>query len=658
MLGPAAYLTDIMHFLQRSPLQATGALSLPNLEAHVDAVLEFAAGGTVLGALLLRRPDLADLELSCENTDREIPYIDLVLEILENAAGLPYVVPPAAYANVDIAAALANRTIPQEVRDALAQTDITIGTNFTISEYPVSAALGAQGVGWVIKDGSRRWTLWYLRPQLIYGIAGASGPYVPGSPLTDVRGAVAVLDQGAFSTELADNVSAGLPFVGAPTITKSAGTSTSFQQLWLARYQRGVAVRIDAATGRVEVFAIRRGTRPLRTYQFSAAMASVIASSFTNNASGKLKSRVAQRLALPVNETYLQVFNTGENWWELTVEGSAWLAFIGLFTVAALSYQNSSLVGDLKAAPENRNPAAYTKLRAAKYPWTLPFDLWTLETRAFLDGLGVSRALLIDSARPQARLTTEAAILERLGLWKAQADLITAAAPADPWTYWGLSQQNNRIADHVAGSERTGDWDAVLANLSMLLQQSALSYREYLDFRQTRFAGNAIGVLTPPNECKTSNITLQLSRQQFRGHLDRVHVFTRLWRGLQWNMRELDAALEAFGGSTADPMLADLAMLARLRTATELPLSVLTACVDELGTRPWIDYLTEGTPIMPSAYDAVFQRTALRRADGFEQLAAANLSGSPISSRPQSASSRTTSTRGSTVPRISRWTTS
>jgi hypothetical protein len=633
VLGPAAYLTDIMHFLQRSPLQAMGALSLPNLEAHVDAALEFAAGGTVLGALLMRRPDFADLELSCENTDREIPYIDLVLEILENAAGLPYIVPPAAYANVDIAAALANRTIPQDVRDALAQTDITIGANFTISEYPVSAALGAQGVGWVIKDGSRRWTLWYLRPQLIYSIAGASGPYVPGPPLTDVQGAVAALDRGAFSTELADNVSAGLPFVGAPTITKSVGTSTSFQQLWLARYQRGVAVRIDAATGRVEVFAIRSGPRPLRTYQFSAAMASVIASSFTNNASGKLKSRVAQRLALPVNETYLQVFNTGENWWELTVEGSAWLAFIGLFTVAALSYQNSSLVGDLKAAPENRNPAAYTKLRAAKYPWTLPFDLWALETRAFLDALGVSRALLIDSARPQTRLTSEAAILERLGLWKAQADLITAAAPADPWTYWGLSQQNNRIADHVAGSERTGDWDAILANLSMLLQQSALSYREYLGFRQTSFAGNAVGVLTPPNECKTSNITLQLSRQQLRSHLDRVHVFTRLWRGLQWNMRELDAALEAFGGSTADPMLADLAMLARLRTATELPLSALTACVDELGTRPWIDYLTEGTPIVPSAYDAVFQRAALRRADGFEQLAAANLSGSPISAR-------------------------
>ncbi len=633
VLGPAAYLTDILHFLERSPLQATGALSLPNLEAHVDAVLEFAAGGTVLGALLRRRPDLADLELSCENTDREIPYVDLVLEILENAAGLPFVVPPAAYANVDVAAAFASGTIPQEVRDALAQTDITIGTVLTISESPLSAALGANGVGWIIKDGSRRWTVWYLKPQLIYGIAGASGPYVPGPPLTDVQGAVAALDQGRFNTELADNLSAGLPLAGPPTITKSAGTSTLFEQLWLARYRRGVAVRIDLGTGHAEVFAMDGGGNPPRKYRWSVQTARAVWSSFTNNASGKLNPNVAQLLALPVNETYLQVFNTREKWWELTVENSAWLALVGLLAVTSLSYQNSSLVGDLRATPENRNPAAYAKLRGAKFPWTLPFDLWTEETRAFLDAIGVSRARLIDVARPQARLTEEAAVLERLGLTKSQADLISAVAPADPWTYWGLDEQDNRIEDHIAGSDRTGDWDTVLTNLSMLLQQSALSYREYLDFRQTQFAGNDVGVLTPPNECKTSNITLQMTRPQLSSHLQRIHVFTRLWRGLQWSMRDLDSALQAFGGTTADPMLRDLAMLARLRTATGLPLSALTACIDELGTRQWADYPSEGTPILPSFYDAVFQRAALRRSAGFEELAAGNLPGGPISAR-------------------------
>ena len=70
VLGPAAYLADLLHFLETLPIS--------NL-----------AGKTALDGLLARRPDLQHLELSCENTSTEIPYIDLVLEVLENAAALP-----------------------------------------------------------------------------------------------------------------------------------------------------------------------------------------------------------------------------------------------------------------------------------------------------------------------------------------------------------------------------------------------------------------------------------------------------------------------------------------------------------------------------------------------------------------------------------------
>jgi hypothetical protein len=33
--------------------------------------------------LLTRRPDLAQLRLSCENTNTEIPYVDLATEVME-----------------------------------------------------------------------------------------------------------------------------------------------------------------------------------------------------------------------------------------------------------------------------------------------------------------------------------------------------------------------------------------------------------------------------------------------------------------------------------------------------------------------------------------------------------------------------------------------
>src|SRR5262249_8829968 len=150
VLGPAAYLADLMHFLQRSPLipNTDGDLSPANLEKnangllnHVSSFLEFAADGTVLGALLRRRPDLADLELSCENTNTEIPYIDLALEILENAVALPLVVDPSKYANIDVAAEFADGLfpdghgkIPDVVVQALAETDITIGKRLTVKE--------------------------------------------------------------------------------------------------------------------------------------------------------------------------------------------------------------------------------------------------------------------------------------------------------------------------------------------------------------------------------------------------------------------------------------------------------------------------------------------------------------------------------------------
>ena len=70
--SPAAYFVDIMRFLGERP--ATGA---PNAAA----------------VLLARRPDLGEIELSCANTETELPYIDLVNEILEDAVAPPAPVP-------------------------------------------------------------------------------------------------------------------------------------------------------------------------------------------------------------------------------------------------------------------------------------------------------------------------------------------------------------------------------------------------------------------------------------------------------------------------------------------------------------------------------------------------------------------------------------
>jgi hypothetical protein len=65
VLSPAAYLVDILQFLRKCGKGPSGE--------------------TPLQILLKRRSDIQDIELSCQNTNTPLPYIDLVIELLENA---------------------------------------------------------------------------------------------------------------------------------------------------------------------------------------------------------------------------------------------------------------------------------------------------------------------------------------------------------------------------------------------------------------------------------------------------------------------------------------------------------------------------------------------------------------------------------------------
>lgn len=95
VLSPAAYLVDLLQFLDRDPVRWGQFLSQWK-KNHATAPYPFedpakwtAAGQpnnseiTPLTVLLSRRPDLQHLPLSCENTNIALPYIDLVNETLE-----------------------------------------------------------------------------------------------------------------------------------------------------------------------------------------------------------------------------------------------------------------------------------------------------------------------------------------------------------------------------------------------------------------------------------------------------------------------------------------------------------------------------------------------------------------------------------------------
>jgi len=79
VLSPAAYLVDILHFLD--PDDETWASSRANFKQRYGH--DYPSGQKPFDLLDARRPDLKKIALTCENTKVELPYIDVVNEILE-----------------------------------------------------------------------------------------------------------------------------------------------------------------------------------------------------------------------------------------------------------------------------------------------------------------------------------------------------------------------------------------------------------------------------------------------------------------------------------------------------------------------------------------------------------------------------------------------
>src|SRR5262249_48954981 len=124
-------------------------------------------------------------------------------------------------------------------------------------------------------------------------------------------------------------------------------------------------------------------------------------------------------------------------------------------------FQTRRSVEELRAYPEHVNAAAYARLREAIYPWTLPFDLWTEEIRAYLDQLGTSRSALIEAVRPPASGTDPSAVAiagDTLDLTTAAWDAIADTSSDRMWAGWGVpaAPLGDDLSHMRAFLERTG----------------------------------------------------------------------------------------------------------------------------------------------------------------------------------------------------------
>lgn len=153
VLSQSAYLADLLRFL--------GDATRTN-------------GKSPLDVLLARRPEVQEVLLDCANDTVEVPYVDLVNEILERAVlnvidpGSRGMVLAPTTTGIVFMSELTNRSIPGPLRDSLATHGVHLSLAATVEPGPADSY-------WIIRD--ERWIV-----QLFPHFGGRWGMGIPAIP--------------------------------------------------------------------------------------------------------------------------------------------------------------------------------------------------------------------------------------------------------------------------------------------------------------------------------------------------------------------------------------------------------------------------------------------------------------------------------------------
>jgi hypothetical protein len=193
---------------------------------------------------------------------------------------------------------------------------------------------------------------------------------------------------------------------------------------------------------------------------------------------------------------------------------------------------------ELRAYPQYVNPKAYNKLKLAKYPLTLPFDLFAEEVRAAFRKSNLQRWDLMRTLRGTAdpnNPTNSEIAAEYFGISAdpgADFDekrLILKAKPGEQQEVWG--EKDN------------AEWLDTVGNVKTFLWKTNLEYNEMLALLDLEFInpGGNLYIEHADSSCDTDKKSIHGLRPK---KLDRIHRFLRMWRKLKdWKMWELDLVI-------------------------------------------------------------------------------------------------------------------
>lgn len=249
------------------------------------------------------------------------------------------------------------------------------------------------------------------------------------------------------------------------------------------------------------------------------------------------------------------------------------------FRLISLSIRRTEASPDPRIEPAHRNPMAYGTVGAAIFPWSLPFDRTTAESRCFIDALQLPRLVLMELSAATIRVDR---VNEILGLTATERALLESERTGDAlWQAWGFANAVQiTVVDPDSAEELVNQTpQQLLQRASFLLARSGLALAELEPVLASRFVGGL--TLTERQQCKAS--LMRVAPSIGPETLDRLHRFVRLWRKLPGcSVELLDSTLVALNPLpspityTMDyDVLAGVATVLEARRLLDLPTAVV-----------------------------------------------------------------------------------
>ena len=206
---------------------------------------------------------------------------------------------------------------------------------------------------------------------------------------------------------------------------------------------------------------------------------------------------------------------------------------------------------ELRAYPQYVNAKAYEKLRQARFPFGLPFDLFAEEVRSALLKTNLQRWDLMDTFRGPAAPNNPTDGEIAAEYFKISAD---GAAAFDEKRLILVADTTLIAQQAVWGEVGNAAFLTKVSNVKQFLLKTALEYNDLLALLDLKFINPTgdIFIQHLDGSCDTEKKTLQ---NLDLPKLDRMHRFLRLWRKLEgWKFWELDLVIRhpAIGGNALD----------------------------------------------------------------------------------------------------------